>query len=71
MPDLLNLQKRVMNRVLLKELVKYFSKQSIERASIIGSYARSEENPQRDIDFIVKNFGPEAGIILFKYHIVN
>ncbi|RPH33764.1 MAG: nucleotidyltransferase [Bacteroidales bacterium] len=60
-----------MNRALINRLTNYFANQPIERAWIFGSYARSEENSQSDIDILV-NFSPEAKITLFKYiHIVN
>lgn len=60
-----------MNRALINKLTNYFANQPIERAWIFGSYARSEETPQSDLDILV-NFSPEARITLFKYgHIVN
>jgi predicted nucleotidyltransferase len=60
-----------MNRALINRLTNYFANQPIERAWIFGSYARSEETPQSDLDILV-NFSPEARITLFKYsHIVN
>jgi len=60
-----------MNRVLLNKISEYFASQPIEKAWIFGSYARSEENNESDIDILV-NFIPDAKVTLFKYvHIVN
>ena len=56
---------------MLTRLTEYFANQPIERAWLFGSYARSEEDPNSDIDILV-NFIPESKVTLFKYiHIVN
>lgn len=60
-----------MNRTILNKISQYFHNQPIEKAWVFGSYARSEEDPQSDIDILV-NFIPGEKITLFKYvHIVN
>lgn len=60
-----------MDRVILNKLSQYFHFQPIEKAWIFGSYARSEENSQSDIDILV-NFIPGVKITLFKYvHMIN
>ena len=60
-----------MTRTIVNRLSKYFASQPIEKAWIFGSYARSEENRNSDIDILV-NFTPERKVTLFKYiHIVN
>jgi predicted nucleotidyltransferase len=60
-----------MNRDLVNKISTYFSKQPIEKAWLFGSYARSEEDTNSDIDILV-NFIPDSKITLFKYiHIVN
>ena len=38
----------------------------IEKAWLFGSYSRGEEQPDSDIDLLVR-FNPEARISLFKY----
>lgn len=60
-----------MNRTIINKISKYFASQPIEKAWIFGSYARSEENRNSDIDILV-NFSPDSKVTLFKYiHIVN
>ncbi len=60
-----------MNRTLINKLSEYFSNQPIEKAWLFGSYARSAENNNSDIDILV-NFIPNAKITLFRYiHIIN
>jgi len=60
-----------MNRAILNIISQYLHSQPIEKAWIFGSYARSEENSQSDIDILV-NFIPGEKITLFKYvHMVN
>jgi uncharacterized protein len=60
-----------MNMVLIDKISKYFTNQPIDKAWLFGSYARSEENKESDIDIIV-NFIPDSKITLLKYvHIVN
>ena len=60
-----------MKRAMLDKLSAYFSSQPIEKAWIFGSYARSEEDRNSDIDILV-NFSPESRLTLLKYiHIVN
>lgn len=60
-----------MNYTLVRKIVTYFSKQPVKQAWLFGSYARSEEHGESDIDIMVQ-FVPEAKITLFKYvHMVN
>ncbi len=60
-----------MNQLLVNKITRYFSNQPITKAWLFGSYARSEENSNSDIDIIV-NFTPGVKITLFKYaHILN
>jgi len=60
-----------MNNALIKILSNFFESQPIDKAWIFGSYARSEENINSDIDILV-NFTFGARISLLKYtHIVN
>jgi uncharacterized protein len=60
-----------MDRVLINKISTYFINQPIEKAWLFGSYARSEENKNSDIDILV-NFIPNTKVTLFKYvHIVN
>jgi len=60
-----------MNSNLINSLSKYFINQPIEKAWIFGSYARSEEVNESDIDILV-NFSTDSRITLFKYaRIVN
>ena len=60
-----------MNNALIKILSNFFESQPIDKAWIFGSYARSEENINSDIDILV-NFPFGARISLLKYtHIVN
>ncbi len=60
-----------MDQVLVKKIAHYFSGQPIEKAWLFGSYARSEEDRNSDIDILV-NFIPGIKLTLFKYaHILN
>jgi uncharacterized protein len=60
-----------MNNTLIKILSKYFINQPIEKAWLFGSYARSEEENESDIDILV-NFTSDSKMTLFKYvRIVN
>jgi predicted nucleotidyltransferase len=60
-----------MNKLLINTLSKYFTNQPIEKAWLFGSYARSEEEIDSDVDILV-NFIPDSKITLFKYvKIVN
>jgi hypothetical protein len=60
-----------MDREIISIISNYFVNQPIERAWLFGSYARSEESKESDIDILV-NFTPETIITLFKYvHIIN
>jgi uncharacterized protein len=60
-----------MNQAILNKISQYFDSQPVERAWIFGSYVRSEENSQSDIDILV-NFIPGEKITLLKYvHMVN
>ncbi len=60
-----------MDKSLVNKLSEYFANKPIEKAWIFGSYARSEEKNNSDIDIIV-NFCSDAKVTLFSYiHIVN
>ena len=60
-----------MDQIILSKISNYFSSQPIDKAWIFGSFARSDENQQSDIDILV-NFSPLAKITLFRYiHIIN
>jgi uncharacterized protein len=60
-----------MNNTLIKILSKYFISQPIEKAWLFGSYARSEEENESDIDILV-NFTSDSKMTLFKYvRIIN
>lgn len=60
-----------MNTALFHKISKYFENQPISRAWIFGSYARSEETKNSDLDVLV-NFTPNSNITLFKYiHMMN
>lgn len=60
-----------MTTALINKISNYFESQPIEKAWIFGSYARTEENQNSDIDILV-NFSKESKVTLFKYvHIVN
>lgn len=60
-----------MNKNLISKIKDYLLTQPIERAWIFGSYARSEEKHESDLDILV-DFSPNSKITLFKYfHIVN
>ena len=60
-----------MDQVLVNKIARYFSGQPIEKAWLFGSYARSEENRNSDLDILV-NFIPGIKLTLFKYaHILN
>ena len=60
-----------MDSELVYKISNYFSNQPIEKAWLFGSYARSEENKDSDIDILV-DFIQDAKVTLFKYiHIIN
>ncbi len=60
-----------MNTTIVNRLNEYFASQPIEKAWLFGSFARSEEDPNSDIDILV-DFIPDSKVTLFKYiHIVN
>jgi hypothetical protein len=60
-----------MNKAIVNTISEYFAGQPIEKAWIFGSYARSEENQESDIDILV-NFLPGSKITLFQYvHMLN
>lgn len=60
-----------MNQSIVNKITNYFSNQPIEKAWVFGSFARSEETNESDIDIIV-NFLPGSRISLFQYiHIIN
>ncbi len=60
-----------MNKKLIHKIHDYLLTQPVERAWIFGSYARSEESKESDLDILV-DFSPNSNITLFKYiHIIN
>jgi uncharacterized protein len=60
-----------MDNALIHKISTYFTNQPIDKAWLFGSYARSEENAESDIDILV-NFTPDAKVTLLTYvHIVN
>jgi predicted nucleotidyltransferase len=60
-----------MNKTIVHTISEYFANQPVEKAWIFGSYARSEENKDSDIDILV-NFLPGSKITLFQYvHMLN
>lgn len=60
-----------MNRALLNKISNYFENQPISKAWVFGSYARSEETKNSDLDILV-NFLPNSKITLFQYiHMMN
>jgi len=60
-----------MDSILINKISTYFLNQPIEKAWLFGSFARSEEGIDSDIDILV-NFIPDTKVTLFKYiHIVN
>jgi len=60
-----------MNRTIVNKLSQYFASQPVEKAWIFGSYARSEENRNSDLDILV-NFSPNSKVTLLRYvHIIN
>ena len=60
-----------MNRAIVNKLSQYFASQPVEKAWIFGSYARSEESRNSDLDILV-NFSPDSKVTLMKYvHIIN
>ena len=61
----------MLNRTEINKLSEYLSSQPIEMAWIFGSYSRSQEEKNSDIDLIVK-FSPTAQITLFQYlHLIT
>lgn len=60
-----------MNKSIISKLSNYFENKPVERVWIFGSFARSNENRNSDIDILV-NFLPESKITLFQYvRIIN
>ena len=55
-----------MNVEMLHKLKACLSTLPIEKAWLFGSYSRGEENPESDIDLLVR-FDEDARISLFKY----
>ncbi len=47
-----------MDQIIIDKISHYFLNQPIEKAWLFGSFARSQENSQSDIDILV-NFIPE------------
>ncbi len=60
-----------MQNQLIIKINKYLNNQPIEKAWLFGSFAREEEDPQSDIDVMVR-FSKPNNITLLKYiHIMN
>ena len=60
-----------MNRTIINKRSKYFASQPVEKAWIFGSYARSEERRNSDLDILV-NFSTDSKVTLMKdVHIIN
>jgi len=60
-----------MDTALINKISTYLASQPVEKAWIFGSFARSEQDYNSDIDILVR-FNPNANITLFKYvHIIN
>ncbi len=60
-----------MEKTLINKISKYFANQPIDKAWIFGSYSRSEEKKNSDIDILV-SFSPDTKITLFQYvHLIN
>jgi len=60
-----------MQQELVNIISKYFAKQPIDKAWVFGSYSRSVEKRNSDIDILV-SFLPDVKITLFQYiHLIN
>ena len=60
-----------MKKELVKKIAGYLTGTPVEAAWIFGSYSRSEEKKNSDIDLLVK-FSSEAPVTLLKYvHLIN
>lgn len=60
-----------MKQELVNIISNYFANQPIDKAWIFGSYSRSDEKINSDIDILV-SFLPNAKITLFQYiHLIN
>ncbi len=55
-----------MKQTIIDELKQFFTCRPIEKAWVFGSYSRSEETEDSDID-ILGRFIKDANITLFKY----
>lgn len=55
-----------MKQTIIDELKQFFTCQPIEKAWVFGSYSRSEETEDSNIDILVR-FIKDANITLFKY----
>ncbi|MBQ7194731.1 MAG: nucleotidyltransferase family protein [Bacteroidales bacterium] len=55
-----------MNQSVTAKICKYFSTKPVVRAFVFGSFARGENNPDSDIDILVK-FDPDAKVSLFDH----
>ena len=55
-----------MNGEMIHKLQDCLATLPVEKAWLFGSYSRGEEQPDSDIDLLVR-FDPEARISLFKY----
>lgn len=60
------MNKEQIKKMLLEAIKKSKFRDSIERASLFGSYARKEENKESDIDVLIE-FKPDAKIGLFGF----
>ena len=61
-----------MSDSIINTIRDYFATQPVLKAWLFGSYARGEENPESDVDILVKFDHDNATIGLFQYcHIMN
>ena len=57
---------KTMNQTIIDKISVYFNNKPIDKAWIFGSYSRSKENIDSDIDLLVK-FSSDNKITLFYY----
>lgn len=55
-----------MNDLLINKINAFLEHESIDKAWIFGSFSRNEENPESDIDILVR-FSGDKKITLFYY----
>ena len=56
-----------MNQTLTEQISQYLATQPVLKAWVFGSFARGEEQPNSDIDLLVRFDRKNAKIGLFKY----